>query len=1027
MASQRLLGDWIRRRRADLDLTQELLAEQVGCAVDTIRALENGRRRASQPMANRLATVLHIPFEERATFIAAARASVQIPSGSVVPDEQRKTAHVAGQSAPLQIPALLATKLYPPHPTQDVIVRPRLIERLDQGLAGPLTLISAPAGFGKTTLVAHRLAQLVLPSAWLGLDAQDDVPGTFLRYVVTALRGIDPAIGAQLVPLLELSDTMLPQAVIGTLLNDLAAMSHDIALVLDDLHVLTHPAIYDALAYLLDHMPLRLHLVLLTREDPPLPLARLRARRQLVELRAADLRFTIAEADAFLQVAMHLSLDADAIAALVGRTEGWIVGLQLAALSLRDLGMEDVATAIDAFTGTNRYVVDYLVDEVIRAQPAHLQHFLLQTSLLDRLCGPLCDALLLGDASLASSTPDARNAAYSQSILEALERANLFVVPLDSARHWYRYHHLFADVLQTRLVSGAAPGQIRQLRQRASGWCETEGLLAEAVQYALAAHDWERVMRLIEQRGTDYALHGHIEAVLGWLDALPDESVRARPALCLLHAGLLLSTHQFQRAAARLDWVEQIIPSIKANPHIHSIVAQLASMHSTLRRFTGDLAASVALGQEALQHLNGGRSNPAAILSVGHAFLVNGDVGAAAEQQLATLLAELQGTERPAILLRRSMLWAWMRVMQGQLREAERVYRSAPQLIAGHEQGLALIVGGAAYYFGLGDLLCEWNELDAAAELLEQGMTLARGRLSIEPDILLTGVVALACLHQARGQDTAARATLHEFSHLTQGCTVAAYLTARVAAIEAQFTLMDGDLGRACQWAEAVDVSATAEPSYLRESEYLTLARVRLAQGRADPAGAYLSDMLQLLDRLLTNAERYARRSSMIPLLILRALAFEVQGNRRDALSTLEHAIGLAAPEGYVRVFVDEGAPLAALLRQVADRASPMAGYAAKLLAAFPQAQSAERRAQNNAPFAVRSTLERSNALVEPLSERELEILRLIAEGHSNQAIADRLVVAVSTVKKHINNLYGKLDVQSRTQALLRARELQLL
>src|SRR5262245_25248616 len=326
MASQRLLGDWIRRRRADLDLTQELLAEQVGCALDTIRALETGRRRASQPMAERLASVLHIPEQERPAFLAAARASVQVPSASVMPDEPAKTARVAAQSTPFQTPALLATKLYRPRQTQAVVVRPRLNERLDQGLAGPLTLISAPAGFGKTTLLAHRLNQLVLPSAWLALDAHDDTPPTFLRYLVAALHGVDPAIGAQLVPLMELSDSVLPQAVIGMLLNDLAALGRDSVLVLDDLHVLTHPAIFDALAYLLDHIPPQLHLVLLTREDPPLPLARLRARRQLIEVRAADLRFTLAEAEAFLDEAMHLSLTEGAFVYMSGRFVAWVVG-----------------------------------------------------------------------------------------------------------------------------------------------------------------------------------------------------------------------------------------------------------------------------------------------------------------------------------------------------------------------------------------------------------------------------------------------------------------------------------------------------------------------------------------------------------------------------------------------------------------------------------------------------------------------------------------------------------------------------
>jgi LuxR family maltose regulon positive regulatory protein len=944
--------------------------------------------------------------------------------------------------APSQALHLLSTKLYVPPPRAQLVPRPRLLARLDAGLSGKLTLLSAPAGYGKTTLLSAWRATprgRAVPFAWVSLDAADSEPLRFWSYVITALDMLQPDIGAPALALLQAPQPPPIEAMLTPLLNALGTLRTDAVLVLDDYHLIDAPAIHSAVAFLLDHLPPLLHLVITTRADPPLPLTRLRARGQLSELRAADLRFTTEETAAFLSELMGLPLSADDIRALDARTEGWIAGLQFAALAMRD--RSDLAGFIRAFTGSHRFVVDYLAEEVLARQPPHLQTFLTQTAILDRMCGPLCDAVLgitMNDESrtmnTATSSVDSSSIAhhssfgdsYSQIILDQLERANLFVVPLDDDRHWYRYHHLFTEVLQARLVSGAASEQIRQLRQRASAWCEAQSLLAEAVQYALAAHDWDRVVRLIEQRGTDYALHGHIETVLGWLDMLPDESVRARPALCLLHAGLLLSTHQFELAAARLDWVEQVIPSIKASPHASSIVSQLAAMRSTLTRFAGDLPASVALGKQALQHMNGGRSNPAAIVSVGHTFLVSGNVGAAAEQQLATLLADLQETERPAIHLRRSMLWAWMRVMQGRLREAERVYRSAPQLIAGHERGLALIVGGAAYYFGLGDLLREWNDLDAASQLLEQGMTLARGTLSIEPDILLTGVAALARMYQARSQGSAARAMLREFGQLTQRCTVAAYLTARIAAMEAQFTLMDGDLLRACQWADTVDVSATAELSYLREWEYLTLARVRLAQGRADPAGAYLSDTLQLLDRLLTSAERCARCSSMIPLLILRALALEAQGNRRDVLIILERALGLAAPEGYVRIFVDEGAPLAALLTQVADRASPMAEYAAKLLTAFPATMQNERGMMSDAP-ALHPSSFIPQPLAEPLSERELEILRLIAEGHSNQAIADRLVVAVSTVKKHINNLYGKLDVQSRTQALARARELQLL
>jgi LuxR family maltose regulon positive regulatory protein len=635
-----------------------------------------------------------------------------------------------GPSASFHAPALLATKLYRPRQTHDVTVRPRLIERLDQGLAGPLTLISAPAGFGKTTLVAHRLAQLVLPSAWLALDAYDDAPETFVRYLVAALQGIDPAIGAQVVPLLERSDTLLPQALIGTLLNDLAALTHDSVLVLDDLHVLTHPAIYDALAYLLDHLSPRLHLVLLTREDPPLPLARLRARRQLVELRAADLRFTLAEADAFLHDAMHLSLDMDTTAALVGRTEGWIVGLQLAALSLRDLGAEDVAAAIDAFTSNNRYVVDYLVDEVIRAQPPHLQHFLLQTSLLDRLCAPLCDAILgleardlrlVGtDIQQASSLSPQVSQAYSQLILEALERANLFVVPLDSARHWYRYHHLFAEVLQTRLLSGAAAQQIRQLRQRASAWCEQEGLLAEAVQYALAARDWERAARLVEQATPAMIQRSELTQLLSWLDTLPAAEVQARPRLALYYGWVLFLSGQTMQLAARLSATEAMLEADAAK-QTPELLGHIAAIRAYVARLGGDFGVAIALSRQALADLpeQDALLQAAVTFNLAIAHYLQGEFEPAS-QLLTQTIARGQTAQPIADPLSAIYLQAQLLRAKGALHQALQLCQEGPALVA--RRGWHNVPAVGFVYVAFGDLLRERNELTTAAEYLESGV-----------------------------------------------------------------------------------------------------------------------------------------------------------------------------------------------------------------------------------------------------------------------------------------------------------------
>ena len=1023
MAEHPHLGDWMRQRRADLDLTQEALAEQVGCAVDTIRALENGRRRASRPMADRLGTILEIPPEERAAFVALARAPRQgHPRALAARAAEEPSQDIPRPIAPPPAAALLATKLFRPRAPQDVIVRPRLVERLDVGLAGPLTLISAPAGFGKTTLVAERLGRGALPHAWLALDAQDDAPGIFLRYFVAALHSIDRALGALASELLAVSGTAPAHAVMTALLNDLAALTQDVVVVLDDVHVLTHPAIYDALAYLLDHIPPRFHLVLISREDPALPLARLRARRHLVEVRAADLRFTVAEAEAFLRAAMRLSLEAENITALVKRTEGWVVGLQLAALSLRDLPAEAAGVSVDTFTGNNRFVVDYLVDEVIAGQPPHLQQFLLHTSILHRLCGPLCDAVRLPEEPAASAAPPAQHTASGQDLLEVLERANLFLLPLDTERRWYRYHHLFAEVLQARLVSGTPPARVMQLRQRASTWCEAQGLLAEAVHYALEAHDWPRVVRLIEGPGTPYALNGHIETVLGWLNAVPDIMVRARPALCLLQTGLFLSTQQMQRAAERLQWTEVALtnaPQLRSPP----INAQLAAMRSTLARFRGDLPQSVVLAQQALREMPGQHRNAAMVISAAHEFLVTGDVSPAAEEQLMVRLAELDDDAHPAIALRRALLWAWMRVLQGRLREAAEAYQAAVQAVPGHEAGLVVIVGSAAPAFGLGDLLREWNDLDGATQRLAQGMNLARGTLAVEPDVLLGGVLALARAQQARGDVRAAQATLHEFAHLARDRTQAPHLQARIAAMEAELALRGGQLDRAVQWATTSGLHPDDALSYLREPEYLTLARVRIAQARGDPTAPVLDETLSLLDRLLTAAAAGTRRASLIPILILRALALDVQRKQHDALDALARALTLAAPEGYVRVFVDEGAPLAVLLHDLGLReprqVQTTRAYAHTLLAAFPDIHmpTNPRMAETVSPVP---------AGMEPLTERELQVLKLIAAGRSNQAIAAELVVAVGTVKRHVSNILDKLQAQSRLEAAARARDLGL-
>jgi LuxR family maltose regulon positive regulatory protein len=959
---------------------------------------------------------------------------------------------------------LLATKLYIPQAQPTLVARPRLLERLRSGLTGKLTLITAPAGFGKTTLLTQGLgvggwelgsspanSQSPIPGppqvAWLSLDPTDNDPTTFLRYLIAALQTIVPDIGATALALLRSPQLPPIDTLMTALLNDAIALPQAALLVLDDYHVITMAAIHQALGFLLDHLPPQLHLIIATREDPPLLLARLRARGQLTELRAADLRFTPDEATSFLADTMMLPLTAEAIAALETRTEGWIAGLQLAALAMRD--RSDLEEFVAAFTGSNRFVVDYLMEEVFSRQPAYIQTFLLQTAILDRMCGPLCD-VVLGVGEMATSTSPPPSApgpqAYSQLILEALERANLFLVPLDDERCWYRYHHLFAEVLRSRFLGmplalhpssqlmlasrGGVKEAAAELHRRASVWYEAQGLMSEAVEHTLMAQDWERAAEMIEQAYISLMLHGQVQTLLDWLTRLGDAPVRTRPMLGIVHADLLIITSQFQAAGARLQRVEQSVQAGMPSERDQAVLGKVASARAGIAWLSGNLTDCVALASQALDLLP--LSDPpitervfAGVLAA-HAFLVTGDVAPQTERQVAALepLARASGN---IVVVRHSLnLLARLQVLQGHLRQAAITYQktSPPQL--GQEQP-HLLAWNQAYYAGMGDLLREWNDLDAARRQLEQWTDLVAA-FAMPHEAILFGFVTKARLQYACREYSDAIATLEMFMQLARQRSFVASLVVRARAIQTQLCLAQGDVVSANQWLADCGLTADDELSFDREVEHITLARVLVAQGRSEPATDHLHDALRLLDRLLQAAERSRRLDSAIEIHILQALAYQTSGDRNGALVALSRALALAAPEGYVRVFVDEGAPMLALLREAYARGIAR-DYIATLLAAFPEAQSdRERRAQNNDTPALRSrSLERSSALVEPLTARELEVLQLLAAGASNGAIAEALVISIGTAKKHVNNILAKLDVRSRTQAAIWAREHGLL
>ena len=1053
------LGRWMKRLRADRDMTQEALAEDVGCAVYTIRTLESGTRRPSRDLADRLAEKLQVPQEQRAEFLRVARSPItrsstpaavadvrsaerDAPAGSPTTGATLiQTAGVADVSASARPPEqgpLLLTKLYLPRPRAQLVSRPRLLARLEAGLAGPLTLIAAPAGFGKTTLLADWLGRSAATSrhvAWLALDAGDADPLQFLRYFIAAIQTIAPAIGAGTLPLLSAAQVPPIETLLPLLLNDLVRLPERSILVLDDYHVVDAPAVHRALAFLLDHLPTRLHLVIASRADPPLPLSRLRARGQLTELRAHDLRFTPEEAAMFLREVMGLTLSVEDVAALETRTEGWIAGLQLAALSLQDRPDAQRAAFIEAFTGSHRFVVDYLLDEVLARQPRHVQTFLLQTSILERLAGPLCDAVVLGDGSETQHTRGGRGQAYSQLLLEELERGNLFILPLDDERRWYRYHHLFAQVLRERLASGARPETVARLHRHASSWFEGQGLVVEAVRHALVAHDWERAARLIEEHGLGWLiLRGQVHTVLGWLNALPEALLRAHPDLLHYHALALFSLNQLDAAELREQVVEEVLSSAPPDDRARTILGHATGLRAAIAHVRGDVSSCVTLARKALEILPPGDvfGRTTAGVHVASSFLVSGDMAAANEHQLMTAVAAVRGSDDLMTQFHGMVLLAEFRRREGRLRQAAGTYRQAAE-IAPEPGGLQVLLNGAAYYFGLGSILAECNDLDTAQSLQARGREMVRGGVLAAADAVSRGYLALARLQQAQGDGPGARVTLDELAEVARRRSFVDHLIARAEAGRAHLALLQGNLPAAVQWADSSGPRVDDEPAYLREPEYLTLARVRIAQGRHDPAGPYLRDALHLLDRLLEAAEAGARMDSVIEILVLRAAALRVQGNLNPALAALERALILAAPEGYVRVFVDEGMPMAALLGQglgireggaEGGKQDPeVRAYAQKLLAVFHGEGIAPRSDQHLATPDPR----RLPPGVEPLTERELEVLRLLATGQSNQAIAQQLIVAIGTVKRHVNSILGKLGVESRLQAVARARELGLL
>ena len=900
----------------------------------------------------------------------------------------------------LVTPLLLETKLRAPRQRRELVPRARLSDRLSRGSAAALTVVSAPAGFGKTTALTEWSATESAEGravAWVSLDARDDDPVVFWSYVVAALQTAVPSVGAHALSLLQ-SDDAPVEAFLATLLNELDTMSRDVVLVLDDYHVIESAELHDGVAFLIEHLPPQVHLVLAARADPPLPLARLRARCEVLEIRAADLRFTTAEVATYLHESMGLELAADAVDVLVTKTEGWIAALQLAALSMQ--GRDDVAEFVAGFAGDDRFIVDYLAEEVLERQSGAVRRFLLETAVLSRLTGPLCDAV----TGVAGGT----------AMLRTLDRANLFLLPLDDRRLWYRYHHLFADVLRARLRD-EDPERVRELHRRASDWFDASGDALEAIEHAMAGGHVERAAQLIELAAPALRRSRQEVTLRRWLDALPEDLVQARPVLSVATVGARMATGDTTGVEVLLQSAERWLgapaggpdqPAGAAGPIVYDeaelarLAAQVAIYRAALALLAGDIAGTVAHAERVLDevepsdHLR--RGSAAALL--GLAQWTVGDLEPA-RSRYADAVRDFVEVGHLSDAFGCSLALADIHRAQGHLGAAMATFESGLRHARAHPE----VRGTADMHVGVSEVLLDRNELDGAARRLRAGAEL--GEQAGLPQHAHRWRVATARLYQARGDLDGAVALLDDAEHVYRGDFSPAVRP--IPALRARVRLAQGDVDAAVRWASARGLTADDDLSYVQELEHITLARILLAQRTADrPPDAAIA----LLRRLLGAAEGGHREGSAIEILVLLSLAHDACGDRPAASAAVGEALALAEPEGYVRVFLDEGPAMTALLRSVSSHGG--AGEQARHVLA-----SATRGG---------TTTSARGGPVDALSDRELDVLRLLRSDLGGPAIARELLVSLNTMRTHTKSIYRKLGVNTRRGAVRRAGELGL-
>ncbi len=901
---------------------------------------------------------------------------------------------------------LLSTKLSIPHINLS-IPRPHLINQLNKRIESKLTLISAPAGFGKTTLLSNWAQQASLPVAWLTLDRDDNGQGRFWIYFMAAIQTVQPEIGANVLSVLSLPKPPPIDSVLTMLINQVARLSDPFALVLDDYHEVQVGEIHRALTFLLDHLPDQMHLIIASRVAPSLSLSRLRARGQLSELRASDLRFSLDETASFFNEVMELKLSSENLYTLNKHTEGWITGLKIAALSMQK--REDVSNFIKTFTGIDRYIGDYLAEEIINQQPKDVQDFLLQTSVLEWLTAELCDAVT--------------SRANSQAMLEHLDRSNLFIVPLDDQRRWYRYHQLFAEALRESLKR-SQPEQEPILLEKAAGWYEHNGFLEQAVKCFLTAGDYERAATLISQNAAYYVYRGEAAVLQHWLESFPDNIVHRWPTLFIFRAWTAMASGlNFSEAEANLQRVERILAKTDS-PDVpldvgtaRSLVGAIAAIRTYCMRLRGNMPAAIANAKTALENLPEDDliMRSWASWNLGEAYRFSGDVNNWSKALTeARMISQASGILTVALLANDN--YAELQMMQGQLRQAFKTWQEMLGLCQERSNGRPIPLL-STIYAGLGRVLYEWNELDLAAQYLEQGIELARlGELA---EVLMENHITLARARYSQGDLRGALQAMDAIEHLIQ-THVESRHSIRAMAYRAYMVLTGGDADAANDWIRMRDLSIDGPLSFTRETEYLVLARVLTYQNRPDEA-------VHLLERMQENAEPAGRVDCLLKILSLQAAALEKAGKTARAMVVLEKALSLGEPGGYIRVFVNSEDPMARLVNHAAIRGL-MPDYVKRLRAAFNGNPVKSSYRQPSGEHLNERFTERPGAqLIEPLSDREIEILRLFPARLSSREIANELGISVYTVRTHIKTIYSKLNAHSHNQAIELARAQNLL